>query len=275
MGRFRSRRSLLVTLSAGLPCAAYANVFDAVFSPFGLLILAALLAIIGLDEWLQFAPNSGKYVTNLGHLTLLQDSSGHHIVWDNTTRKVLCRLRDDDFLETALFSPDLRTLAGIAEGVPTLRLWDTQSGSLLWSNAGSDGHPPVPNVSYGSYDNRTDSIAFSPDSQLLAVSGASDDDKADDDRADDDKADDASEVGPLPDGRRYDEAIHRGAVCVWELRAFQLQALLHTPQMCPSVRFADDGCQLIIEDDGTTFHYDCDNWKLSKVDHGRGSESPR
>lgn len=265
MGRFRSRRSLLFILSAGLPCAAYANAFDAMVSPFGLLILAAILVFIGYNEWVTYARLSWKYVTNFGRLTLLRDSSGRHIVWDNTTGTVLSRLRDDDWLEHALFSPDLKTLAGLAEGVPVLRLWDTQSGNLLWSNAGSDGHPPVPNVSYGYYGYSKDSIAFSPDSQLLAVSGASEDDEAED----------AREVGPLPDGRGYDGAIHRGAVCVWEVRAFRLQALLHTPQMCPIVRFADDGSQLIIEDDGTTFHYDCDNWKLSKVDHGRGSESPR
>ncbi len=46
---------LLFILSACLPCPAYANVGVAMVIPFGLLMLAALLPVIGLEAWVLSA----------------------------------------------------------------------------------------------------------------------------------------------------------------------------------------------------------------------------
>jgi hypothetical protein len=184
-------------------------------------------------------------VSNDGRISLVEHSVIKHAVWDIVSRKELCSLEDDDPLNAAIFSPDKKLLAGIADYVPSLRVWSAQTGSLLWSDAGEDGDPPAPNVSFGYLKN---SMAFSPDSQLLAISGA--------------HGYRESTPEPLLDETSDSSEPHPGAVCVWELRSFQLLRLLSSRKSFPAVRFSDDGRQLIIEDEGKVLHYDCGTWEL-------------
>jgi hypothetical protein len=165
-------------------------------------------------------------VSSDGRFSLVHDERSH-AVWDNTVKREICRFENDDYFEAVGFSPNAQYVAAITEGAPGVRLWSTQTGRLSWS---SDVHFPG------------HSIAFSPDSSVLAVNGR--------------KTDDAGS----------------GIVYVWDLESGKLAHTLDGHESYPELKFSSDGRQLAVQDRGEIFIYRTDDWELSQVLEGKDRE---
>jgi WD40 repeat protein len=87
---------------------------------------------------------------------LLLAGAGGARIYDRTNRYRLLRLRPSSSLTDAAFSPDGRLVAGAAMARDAIHLWDAQTGAIVATLE----HPGA------------STVAFSPDSRLLASGGS-------------------------------------------------------------------------------------------------------
>jgi hypothetical protein len=149
---------------------------------------------------------------------------GEYTVWEHAARRKVCTFADEsEELSEWTFSHDSRLLAANIY-LGGIQVWSCETGTL---KASFDA--------YGS-----SSIAFSPDSRMIAANSS--------------KSRDAG-----------DEPTDIGLVCVWDLETRELIHTLDGHELYPELKFSDDGRHLAVQDSNEIFVYRTDEWKLSHV----------
>jgi hypothetical protein len=166
-----------------------------------------------------------------GRFSVGLDEHGH-AVWEHAKKRKVCRLTDDETEEFGgwTFSEDARLLAANVY-LGGIHVWNCETGNSISSFDADDG----------------DSIAFSPDSRMLAAN---------------------SRKSYDPD----DEASDLGVVYVWNLETCKLIHTLDGHELYPELKFSADGRQLAVQGRGEIFVYRTDDWELSHVLEGKDTQ---